>query len=146
MADSGSRKDPIPGFRFTVRFDDLPPGGFSDCAGLQMETEVQDFHEGGLNTHTWKFVTRTKQANLTLKRGIVDKSLYDWYHDLTQGTMRFRNATILVHDPSGKSDVLEFQIIQAFPVKWVGPELSAAQNNIAVETVEFAHQGMERLK
>ena len=146
MADSGSRKDPIPTFRFTVRFDDLPPGGFSDCSGLQMETEVQDFHEGGLNTHTWKFVTRTKQSNLTLKRGIVNKALWDWYQELAQGKMRFRNATIIVHDPSGKSDVLEFQIIQAFPIKWVGPDLSAAQNNIAVETVEFAHQGLERLK
>ncbi|HKQ04330.1 MAG TPA: phage tail protein [Blastocatellia bacterium] len=146
MADSGSRKDPIPSFRFTVRFDDLPPGGFSDCSGLQMETEVQDFHEGGLNTHTWKFVTRTKQSNLTLKRGIVNKALWDWYQDQIQGKMRFRNVTILVHDPSGKSDVLEFQIIQAFPIKWVGPELSAAQNNIAVETVEFAHQGLERIK
>ena len=146
MADSGSRKDPVPTFRFTVRFDDLPPGGFSDCSGLQMETEVQDFHEGGLNTHTWKFVTRAKQSNLTLKRGIVNKALWDWYQELTQGKMRFRNATILVHDPSGKNDVIEFQVIQAFPVKWVGPELSAAQNNIAVETVEFAHQGLERLK
>jgi phage tail-like protein len=146
VPETGSRKDPIPSFRFTVMFDDLPPGGFSDCSGLQSETEVQDFREGGLNTHTWKFVTRTKQANLTLKRGIVNKVLWDWYQDIANGKMQFRNGTILVHDPAGENNVLEFHVIQAFPVKWVGPDLSASQNNLAVETVEFAHQGLERLK
>ncbi len=146
MPETGSRKDPIPSFRFTVTFDDLPPGGFSDCSGLQNETEVQDFREGGLNTHTWKFATRTKQSNLTLKRGIVNKVLWDWYQDMVNGKMKFRNGTILVHDPSGENNVLEFNVLQAFPVKWVGSDLSAAQSNLAVETVEFAHQGLERLK
>lgn len=144
MADQ--RNDPATAFRFTVRFDDLPPGGFSDCSGLTVETEVQDFREGGLNTHTWKFVTRSKQSNLTLKRGIVNRVLWQWYDDIVNGKMQFRNGTILVHDPSGEKDALEFQIIQAFPVKWAGSDLSAAQNNLAVETVEFAHQGLQRLK
>jgi phage tail-like protein len=146
LPDSGSRKDPIPSFRFTVSFEDLPPGGFSDCTGLTNETEVQDFREGGLNTHTWKFVTRTKQSNLMLKRGIVNKLLWDWYQDMINGKMKFRNVTIIVHDPSGSEEVLEFQLKQAFPIKWVGPDLSASQNNLAVESVEFAHQGLERLK
>ena len=146
MPETGNRNDPFTAFRFTITFDDLPPGGFSDCTGLQMETEVHDFAEGGLNAHTWKFATRSKQTNLTLKRGIVNKVLWDWYHDITIGKMKFRNATIAVLDSTGTSRVLEFQILQAFPVKWIGPELSAAQNNLAVETLELAHQGLERRK
>lgn len=146
MAEPGARNDPFTAFRFTVRFDDLPPGGFSDCAGLTVETEVQDFREGGLNTHTWKFATRTKQSNLTLKRGIVNRVLWQWFDDIVNGKMKFRNGTILVHDPAGERDVLEYQVVQAFPVKWAGSDLSAAQNNLAVETVEFAHQGLLRLK
>jgi phage tail-like protein len=42
--------------------------------------------------------------------------------------------------------VLEFQVLKAFPIKWIGPELNAAQNNLAVESLEFAHQGLERRK
>lgn len=144
MPNTGSRNDPFPAFRFTVTFDDLPPGGFSDCGGLQMETEVHDFAEGGTNDHTWKFATRSKQSNLTLKRGIVNKVLWDWYQDIANGKMTFRNGTIAVLDSSGANRVMEFQVQQAFPVKWVGPELNAAQNNLAVETLELAHQGLER--
>jgi len=146
MPETGSRNDPAPAFRFTVRFDNLQPGGFTDCTGLQMETEVQEYREGGVNTHTWRFATRSKQSNLTLKRGIVNKTLWDWFQDTARGKMQFRNGTILVHDPSGSKDLIEFQILQAFPIKWSGPELSAAQNNIAVESVEFAHQGLQRIK
>ena len=146
MPETGARHDPAPAFRFTVRFDDLPPGGFSDCTGLQMETEVQDFREGGVNTHTWKFATRSKQGNLVLKCGIVTKDLWAWFQDIANGKMHFRNASIVVHDYSGSQDLIEFQILQAFPVKWSGPDLSAGQNTLAVETVEFAHQGMQRTK
>jgi phage tail-like protein len=146
MADTGKRVDPIPAFRFTVRFDNVPPGGFSDCSGLQIETEVQDYHEGGVNTHTWKFVTRSKQQNVVLKRGIVDRVMWSWYQSIARGDMQFRNGTISVQDPSGSDEVIEFQLVQAFPVKWVMADLSASQNNLAVETVEFAHQGFERTK
>jgi phage tail-like protein len=146
VTDSGNRIDPVPSFRFTVRFDGLQPVGFSDCTGLTLETEVQDYHEGGLNTHSWKFVTRNKQGNLTLKRGIVDGVMWNWYLAITNGAIQSRNATITIQDPSGGDDVMEFQALQAFPVKWVGPDLSASQNNLAVETLEFAHQGLQRIK
>lgn len=146
MPSSGARNDPFSAFRFFISFDDIPRGGFSSCSGLQMETEVQDFVEGGVNSHSWKFATRSKQMNLTLKRGIVNKVLWDWYYDITVGKMRFQNVTIVVLDSEGKKPVMEFQVLQAFPVKWIGPELDAAQNNLAVETLELAHQGLNRRK
>ena len=146
MPESGARHDPAVAFRFSVRFDSFPPAGFSDCTGLAMETEVMDYREGGVNTHVWKLATRSRQSNLTLKRGIVGRALWDWYLDISRGRMQFRNGSVLVHDPSGTDDVIEFQLLAAFPIKWSGPELSAAGNTIAVESVEFAHQGLLRIR
>jgi phage tail-like protein len=145
MPDTGVRLDPFTAFRFVVVFDDLLECGFSDCTGLQVELESQDYIEGGLNTHTWKFPTRAKQSNLTLKRGVINRLLWDWLHDVATGNMKYRSGTIIVLDSSGRLPVMTFLIQKAFPVKWVGPELSAAQNNVAMETLELAHQGMERL-
>jgi phage tail-like protein len=144
MSKTGARVDPVPSFRFTVAFDDLPPGGFTDCSGLQSETEIQEYAEGGLNTHTWRLPGRSKQSNVTLKRGIVNKVLWDWYLAISSGSFKARNCTILVHDPSGGDTVLEFQLVDAFPAKWIGPELAAGQNNLALETLEVAHQGLMR--
>lgn len=146
MSKTDAREDPVTAFRFTVRFDDLPPGGFSDVTGLTMETEVLEYPEGGLNTHTWRLAGRAKQSNVTFKRGIVNKLLWDWYQEVANGDFRARNCTIRIQDPSGSDDRLEFKLIDAFPVKWIGPELAATQNTLAIETLEVAHQGLKRSK
>ena len=144
MTTTGSRQDPFMAFRFEIKLDDLPAGGFSECSGLQLETEVHDYTEGGQNSFVHKFPTRTKQSNLTLKRGIVDRQLWDWYCDLTQGVMKFRNGSIIVRDPSGQKVVMEWQFSRAFPSKWTGPELDAKQSNVAVESFELCHHGLIR--
>ena len=144
MAETAKRNDPFLSFRFHVTLDDLAVAGFSECAGLQMETEVKDYAEGGLNTHLLKFIGRSKQSNLTLKRGIVDRALWDWYFDISQGKVDFRSGTIVIFDPSGNEPVMEWQFTRAFPLKWQGSDLNAAQNSIAVETLELCHQGLSR--
>jgi phage tail-like protein len=144
VPETSARVDPFVAFRFEVTLDDLAVGGFTECGGLQLETEVHDHMEGGLNTHVLKFPTRTKQTNITLKRGIVDRIMWDWYADLIAGAIEMRAGSILMRDPAGDDVVAEWQFRDAFPCKWVGPELNAGQNNVAVETVELCHLGLDR--
>lgn len=147
MAETGSRNDPVLGFRFKITFNNQSVGGFSECSGLQLETEIQDYAEGGLNTHMHKFPGRTKQSNITLKRGIVDRSLWDWYYNLTRGIIQLRAGSIVVLDPGDDSNaVMQWDFERAFPAKWVGPDLNASQSNVAVETLELCHQGLKRIK
>ena len=146
MAESGDRRDPFLAFRFEVRLDDLSVAGFSECSGLQLEIEVQDYPEGGMNTFVRKFPGRVKQTNITLKRGIVDREMWDWYYDLTQGRLTMRNGSVRIHDPSNEEIEVEWHFRDAFPCKWVGPDLNASQNNVAIESVEICHQGLERIK
>jgi phage tail-like protein len=146
VPETANRKDPFPAFRFEITLDQESVGGFSECTGLQQEIEVQDYPEGGMNQFLLKFPGRVKQTNLQLKRGIVDRMMWDWYYDLTQGRMKTRGGSILVRDPSGKDIVMEWHFRNAFPCKWVGPDLNATQNNVAVETFELCIQGMTRVK
>lgn len=131
-------------FRFVVRLDDLPLGGFSDCSGLSVETEFFDYAEGGVNDHFQRFPGRTRQQNLVLKRGIVDRDLWSWHADLVRGVVRFRNGSVVVQDLSSTRAQLRFEFRRALPVKWTGPELSAGNGAVAVESVELAHHGLDR--
>lgn len=144
MATTASRVDPFVAFRFEVRLDDLPVGGFSDCGGLAVETEFLDYAEGGVNDHLRRFPGRSRQQNLVLKRGIVDRVLWDWHADLVRGVVRFRNGTVLVRDQSGTLTQGRFEFRRALPVKWIGPELSAGGGAVAVESLELAHHGLDR--
>lgn len=145
MPETGTRADPFFAFRFELVFDDLVVGGFSEIDGLELETEVHSYAEGGQNTFVHKFPGRTKQSNLRLKHGVADRAIHDWYLDMARnGVVRLRDATILVWDPSGAAVVMEWDLRQAFPCKWTGPALNATQSAVAVESVELCHRGLER--
>jgi phage tail-like protein len=145
MPETGSRQDPFVAFRFEVKLNGMSVAGFSECSGIQLETEVQDYIEGGLNDHVHKLPTRTKQSNIVLKRGIVDREVWDWYFGLYKnGRAQARGGSIVVRDPSGGTVVMVWEFEGAFPCKWQGPELNASQNNVAVETIELCHQGLKR--
>lgn len=144
MAQTGSRNDPYVSFRFEVVLDGVSLAGFSECTGLQLETEFFDYMEGGLNEYVLKFPTRTKQGNLTLKRGIVDRELWDWYYDLTQGMVAPKNGEVAVKDPSGGEVVMAWEFTSALPVKWQGPDLNASQASVAVETLELSYFTLKR--
>ena len=140
--DRALLKDPFLAFRFTVSIDNISVAGFSECSGLQLETETKEYMEGGENSFVHKLVTRTKQSNITLKRGIIDRKLWDWYWDITQGNIDYRSGHIIVWDPSKRSIVLQYDFENAFPCKWTGPELNATQNNVATESFELCHHGL----
>jgi phage tail-like protein len=144
VAEPSNRNDPFVVFRFQVAIDNMPVAGFSECSGLTLETEVKEYPEGGLNTHLHKFPGRVKQTNITLKRGIVDRKLWDWFYALSEGDVQYKGGTITVHDPSGANIVMRWEFKRAFPVKWMGPDLNATQNSVAVETLELAHHGLQR--
>src|SRR3546814_7056868 len=99
MAETGDRTDPIQAFRFTVSFDDLPVAGFTEVSGLDVEIEILEHVEGGLNDHVHRLPTRAKTGTLTLKRGIVDRRVWDWCWDTVQGRIVRRGGTISVRPP-----------------------------------------------
>ena len=145
MPSTGTRTDPIVALRFEVVIDGLPPAGFSECGGLQAELEVQEFREGGLNTYVHRFPTRLRHPVLTLRRGIVDRALWDWYDAILTGDFTRRNGSVMVLDESGAGPAVRWEFERAFPSNWRGPELNAAQSSVAVETFELTHEGLTRV-
>jgi len=143
MPDSAAGGYPFVAFAFELRFDEQSFGGFSECSGLNLETQVQEYQEGGRNDAVHKFPTRTAQSNVVLKRGVVDRKVWEWFARAAQGRVEPRNVSVRVLDPAGGGVLMELRLRGAFPCKWSGPELNAAQSNVAIETVELCHQGLD---
>jgi len=136
------RMDPFLGFNFAVEIEGLVAGGFSEVSGLQSEIEVQEYREGGNNEYMLKRAGPAKySSNLILKRGITDvKTLWYWYQDVAQGIVMRQNVSVLLMDSTGQEQ-LRWNFANAYPVKWAGPDLKGAASEVAVESVELAHDG-----
>lgn len=140
----GKRNDPYLSFRFQVEIEGLIAGGFSEVSGLQVETETEDHREGGVNDYVHKIIKGTKQQNLTLKRGITDSdTLWKWHQDVVNGKIKRKSGRIILLDLEG-NEKWHWTFQDAYPVKWTGPDLKADGNNIAIETLELAHNGIKK--
>lgn len=131
-----------PGCRFYVLFDDKAQGVFTEVGGLQVEMDVMEYQEGGNNGFVHRLPGFTKISNLTLKRGMTSSNeFYNWLADVSNGNLKRRHVTVVMYDAEG-DELMRWNFINAYPVKWAGPQLRAPDNTAAIETLELAHEGV----
>jgi phage tail-like protein len=142
-------QDPFGNFRFKLELSDVEVAGFAECTGLNIETKVLEYKEGGNNAATLKFPEPSTFGNITLKRGVTNSNeLIEWQLDVVSGTFsknsRKSNPSIAIVLMNEKGeDVRRWNLVRAFPVKWVGPDLKASASEVAIETLELAHEGIQ---
>lgn len=134
--------DPYLAFRFEVAIDGEFSGGFSEVSGLEVTTTIQQYAEGGQNGFVHNLPGPVRQSNIVLKRGIVDRRLWNWYAAFMQGEVRYKGGSITVFGTDGTSVHMRVDFRRALPAKWSGPALDAQQAQIAVETLELSHHGL----
>lgn len=141
----GIRNDPYLSVNFLVEIDGLVVGGFQEVTGLQVETEVEDYREGGVNEYVHRLAGPTRYpSNLVLKKGLTDvESLWKWHQQVVRGTLRRRNGSIYLLDRTGLP-AMWWNFTGAYPVKWSGPDLRAEQGAVAVEQLELVHRGISK--
>jgi phage tail-like protein len=138
-----ARIDPYRNFRFVVDIDGNR-AGFTSVSGLAAEAEVIEYREGwdGL-TSTRKLPGRVKYPNVTLRRGVTtDRFLWDWWKMILAGTVERRNVGIILLDDD-RNEVLRWSLNEAWIVKIEVSDLDAEGNEVAIESIELAHEGLE---
>ncbi len=137
------RNLPLTAFRFQVEIGGITAGGFSEVSGLNVETEVFEYREGGTNGFIHKLAGPARYpGNLILKRGVADTILlWEWLQAVIQGIVIRQQCAVHLMDEQGNRTV-SWEFRDAYPVKWTGPELRGDSNTVAVESIELAHHGI----
>lgn len=142
---TGDIKDPFGNYNFLVELDGISRGAFQECSGFDSTIDVIEHREGGENTTLRKLPGMTKYSNITLKWGITDDTeLYDWHRQTIQGDIERKNGSIVLLDRKGQ-EVARWNFFRAWPTKWDGPDLNAEGTDVAVDMMELAHEGVERV-
>jgi phage tail-like protein len=139
-----AREHPYTGFNFRVEIDGIAAASFAEVCGLESETAVIEYRTADSPTNsTIKLPGLTKFANIVLKRGITrDTALWQWRKSIVDGNLDRRNGTIVMLDET-HTPVLRWSFRRGWPCRWEGPCLDAAANEVAIETLEIAHEGLE---
>jgi phage tail-like protein len=135
---------PLPVFSFTVAWGGTRIG-FTEVSGLTQETTPIEYRDGSFPEYSnIKMPGQKKYSNITLKRGIIkaDNEFAKWLSTIKLNTVERRDLVISLlnenHEP-----VMVWKAHNAFPIKVEGPGLKATGNEVAIESIELAHEGLE---
>jgi phage tail-like protein len=144
-----SKKDLYPpvGFHFKVEFKLAGVSGqhrearFQEVTGFKKDLAVEEYKEGGENRFSHRFPAPAKYTNLILKRGVLLKSkVVDWCFEAIDH-FTFEPIDVFVTLLNEKhADLISWQFVGAYPLKWSTGDLKAQDNVILVETMELAYR------
>jgi phage tail-like protein len=134
---------PLPKFHFQVEWGGTKIG-FTEVSGLDVETEVIEYRHGASPQYSkTKMPGLQKFSNITMKRGTFksDNEYYNWYNTVKLNTIERRDITIKLLDENHEP-VVTWKVINAWPVKVQSTDLKADGNEVAIESIELAHEGL----
>lgn len=139
----GNRHDPLLNWGYVVQIGESTIAEFTEISGISNESEVVDYQEGGENSYQHRFRGRNKYTNLVLTHGVTQLSpaLWAWREAVIYGaTPPMLPVAVIKLDDHG-DEICRWHFKNCWPVKWRGPEFKAGAAEIAVETLELAHDG-----
>ncbi len=141
-----SAADPYRNFMFEV--GGIEVAAFSDVSGFDVSVNMAEYRDGNEASRTTrKLPGLAKYSNITLKRGVInDLKIYQWIINIAKdGKVERKDVTLSLKDIDG-TVVATWQVINAWPVKYSVSEFKGQGNEIVMETLELAHEGMTRTK
>ena len=132
-------------FRYKVEIDGLEAGGFSEASGFDASIDVMEYREGDMVQTPMKIPGLKKYGNITLKQGVADSMvMYEWMIAGVEGEVERKTITITILDAT-ETAAASWQVINAWPTKYTAPDFNATSSEIAIESIEIAHEGMTRV-
>ena len=126
MAETEKRKDPFRGYKFKVEVGGITRAGFREASGLDSAQDPVEYRA------------------ISLKRGVTnDAELWAWRKKSIDGTVERKNGSIVLYDDTGKEKA-RWNFADGWPTKWTGPTFNATGNEVAIETLEIAHEGIKK--
>lgn len=136
--------DPYASYNFLLEIEGISQAGFSECTGLNIENTPIEYREGNEDITPRKLPGLMKYGNVTLKRGITQSAeLVNWLKTVMDGDISRRGVSIILLDEK-RQEVVRWNLREAWACKWTGADFKASSTEVAIESIEICHEGLER--
>lgn len=134
---------PLPKFYFQVKLGDTEVA-FQEVSGLDIEAQIIEYRHGNSKEFsTIKMPGIKKTGNVTLKKGVFvkDNAFWNWFNQIKMNTIERKTVVISLLDEEGNPTMV-WTLNNAWPTKITGTDMKSDGNEVAVETIEVAHEGL----
>lgn len=134
---------PMPKFRFEVDLSPKLTGvAFQEVSGMDVENQLIEYRKSNSSIFsTVKMPGIARYGNVILKRGIFPNgnTFWSWHNEITMNTIKRRTVLIRLLDENNQV-TMQWQLTNAWPTKITCTDLRSDGNEVAVDTIELAHE------
>lgn len=144
-AAAGTYVDPYTAFNFKMEILGVTEGHFTEVSGLGAKVTPIPYREGG-NSQVVHYVPgRTEYSEITLRYGVTrSRELYDWFMAGVKGKVQRKQLSIVLLDSDGSTEVMRWNLFDAWPSEWRGSLLDAHSQEVAIESLTLVSERIER--
>jgi phage tail-like protein len=144
-AAAGTYVDPYRAFNFKLEIGGITEGHFTEVSGLAARVSPISYREAG-NSQVVHYVPgRVEYSEITLRYGVTqNKDLFLWFKTAVTGHVQRKNLSIVLFDADGTTEVMRWNIVQAWPIEWRGSLLDARSQDVAIESLTLVCESLDR--
>jgi phage tail-like protein len=144
-AQPGNLVDPYRAYNFKLLINNVTEGHFTEVTGLCVKVERISYREAGNSAIVRAIPGRVTYSAVTLRFGLTSSmDLWEWLATAVEGRVSRRNVSVVMLDASGSTEVMRWNLVNAWPEEWYGAPLDAMSRELAIETLVLAHEGLHR--
>ena len=137
--------DPYRAYNFKLEISGIAEGHFTECSGLSVKIESIPYREAGNNQIVRHIPGPVDYASVTMRYGVTaSRDLWDWLQSTVAGNVERRNVSIILLDSKGASEVMRWNLLEAWPSEWQGAALNASERTLAIESLTLVFDRLER--
>lgn len=137
--------DPYRSYNFKLQISGIDEGHFTECSGLSVRIESIPYREAGNNQVVRHIPGPVDYSAVTLRYGVTSsRALWDWLMKAVKGDVERKNVSIILLDSAGSSEVMRWNLTDAWPSEWQGAGLNTTDRAVAIESLTLTFDSLER--
>jgi phage tail-like protein len=142
---TGARVDPYRAYNFKLEIQGVTEAHFTECSGMGVKVHAIRYREGGTSQVVHRLPGQVEYDDITLRYGLTQsRELWDWFMSAVKGQVERKNVSIVLVNDDGVTEVMRWNLIDAWPTYWRGALLDALSNEAAIESLTFVYETLER--
>ncbi len=144
-AQPGVFVDPYRAYNFKLIIQGVTEGHFTECSNMGIKVDAIAYREGGQSQVVHRIPGRVQYSDITLRYGLtVSMELWNWLMTAVKGKVERKNISIAMLDSDGVTEVLRWNLVNAWVAEWRGAILDALGHEMAVESITLVFETLDR--
>jgi phage tail-like protein len=142
---TGTWVDPYRAYNFKLEILGMTEGHFTSCPGMGVKVHTIKYRQGGVSQELHHLPGPLEVSPITLRYGLTDsRELWQWFMSTVEGKVERKNVSIVLLGSDGASEVMRWNLINAWPSEWRGAQLDAMGHEAAIEYLTLVCDKLER--